>query len=83
MNKQVYKLTSTLIPNCAGFGPHALRHLVATDWLMKNPNDFATVSELLNDSIEVIMNNYIHLRKDIAFSRYENYVKNILPGGVY
>ncbi|MDD2880982.1 MAG: hypothetical protein PHQ58_11120 [Rhodoferax sp.] len=83
MNKQVFRLTSTQIPGCSGFGPQALRHLVATDWLMKNPNDFATVSELLNDSIEVIMNNYIHLRKDIAFTRYENYVKDILPGGFY
>lgn len=83
LNRQVFKLTSSLIPGCLGFGPHALRHLVATDWLTKNPNDFATVSELLNDTIEVIMNNYIHLRKDIAFNRYEAYVQKILPGGVY
>lgn len=83
LNKAIYKITATLIPGCSGFGPHALRHLVATDWLTKHPNDFGTVSELLNDTIEVIMNNYVHLRKDIAFQRYEEYVKIILPGGVY
>ena len=83
LNKMIFKITRTLIPGCLGFGPHAFRHLVATDWLTKNPNDFNTVSELLNDTLEVIMNNYVHLRKDVAFSRYEGYVEKLLADGVY
>jgi integrase len=83
LNKMIFTITRTMIPGCSGFGPHALRHLVATDWLTKHPNDFGTVSELLNDTIEVIMNNYVHLRQDVAFLRYEEYVQVMLPGGVY
>jgi integrase len=82
-NKMIFNVTRTLIPGCSGFGPHAIRHLVATDWLTKNPNEFSTVSELLNDTIEVIMANYVHLRKDTAFLQYEEYVQAMLPGGVY
>jgi len=29
------------------------------------------------------MNNYVHLRKDVAFSRYEGYVEKLLADGVY
>ncbi len=71
------RLTHTLIPNCGGFGPHAMRHLVATNWLINNPNDFLTVSELLNDTLDVVMKNYAHLKKDTAFGRYANYLKSV------
>lgn len=77
MGVQFNKITRSLIPGCSGFGPHAMRHLVATNWLNKNPNDFLTVAELLNDTIEVVMKNYAHLKKDTAFSRYNNYLQSI------
>lgn len=82
LSNQVSRITKRFIPGCPGFRPHAFRHLVATDWLMKHPNDFLTVAELLNDTIEVVMKNYAHLKKDIAFNRYEAYVQNILPIGM-
>lgn len=70
-----FKLTKRHIPICSGFGPHAMRHLVATNWLTKNPNDFLTVAELLNDTLEVVLQNYAHLKKDAAFSRYNDYLQ--------
>lgn len=74
LNRHVFELTLQHIPGCAGFGPHAFRHLIATDWLKKHPNDFYTVAELLNDSFQVVMSTYAHLKKDLAFSRYEKYI---------
>lgn len=82
LSEQVGRLTKRFIPGCPGFRPHAFRHLVATDWLTKHPNDFLTVAELLNDTIEVVMKNYAHLKKDIAFNRYEAYVQTLLPSGM-
>ena len=32
--------TRQFIPGCPGFGPHAVRHIVATDYIKNNPNGF-------------------------------------------
>ncbi|MFC7738605.1 hypothetical protein ACFQX4_22995 [Roseomonas sp. GCM10028921] len=43
-------------------GPHAFRHLWATDWLRRHPDDFFTVAGRLNDKIETVLREYAHLR---------------------
>lgn len=79
LNNHIYALTKALIPQCGGISPHAFRHLVATDWLMTHPNDFLTVAELLNDTLAVVLKDYVHLKKDIAFSRYEAHIEKFAP----
>ena len=74
----VHRLTRSYIPGCMGFGPHAFRHIVATDWLKKHPNDFLTVSELLGDTVDTVIREYAHLKQDVAFARYETYVSGLL-----
>lgn len=74
----VVRITRSYVPGCMGFGPHSFRHIVATDWLKKHPNDFLTVSELLGDTIETVIREYAHLKQDTAFSRYEAYVSGLL-----
>jgi site-specific recombinase XerD/transcriptional regulator with XRE-family HTH domain len=81
LGQHVLKLTKKMIAGSGGIGAHAFRHLVATDWLTKNPNDFLTVAELLNDSLAVVIKDYAHLKKDVAFSRYEAYVNKMLAQG--
>ena len=70
LGRHVHKLTKRLIPGCPGAGPHAFRHLVATVWLTKNPGDYLTVAELLNDRLATVMKHYAHLNKDNSLSRY-------------
>lgn len=77
MNRRVLKVTRKHIPDSGGVSPHAFRHLVATDWLNAHPNDFATVALLLNDTISVVMDNYAHLKKDIAFNKYSDYLAGV------
>ena len=74
----IQRLTKKLVPESPGFGAHAFRHLVATDWLTQNPNDFLTVAALLNDRIETVIKHYSHLKKDQSFDRYENYVLGVM-----
>ena len=78
LDAHIRHLTKRLIPETHSFGAHAFRHLVATDWLTKNPNDFLTVAELLNDRIETVIKHYAHLKKDQSFDRYENYVLGVM-----
>mgnify|MGYP003372776081 CR=1 FL=1 len=65
-------------------GPHVIRHIVATDYLRKNPGDFATAAAILNDSEETVRRNYSHVtqqnlldRRDATFE--ENLPKNPRP----
>ena len=78
MSRHIQIITKKLIPETPGFGAHAFRHLIDTDWLARNPNDFLTVAELLNDRIETVISHYAHLKKDQSFDRYENYVVGVM-----
>jgi integrase/transcriptional regulator with XRE-family HTH domain len=78
MQKHLAELTASYIPGSPGFGPHAFRHLVATDWLQQHPNDFLTVAELLNDRLETVLASYAHLKRDLSFSRYEEHIDALL-----
>jgi integrase/transcriptional regulator with XRE-family HTH domain len=76
--RHVTKLTRRLIPETPfGFGPHAFRHLVATDYLRKHPNDFLTVAILLHDTLETVLRAYAHLRQDESFEKYEAHIQAI------
>jgi hypothetical protein len=65
------RLTLRLIPETPGFGTHAVRHLVATDFLRKHPNDFLTAAQLLHDKLSTVLKAYAHLRQDDAFNSLE------------
>ena len=78
MSSHIQKLTKRHVVGSPGFGPHALRHLVATDWLRKNPDDFLTVAELLGDRLQTVLDNYAHLKRDGSFSRYEARIEELL-----
>ncbi|WP_458766335.1 hypothetical protein [Cupriavidus basilensis] len=78
LNKHVSKITRRLIPETPSFGPHAVRHLVATDYLRKHPHDYPTVAQLLHDKLETVLAVYAHLRKDDSFGRYEAHLQAIV-----
>lgn len=78
VGKHILRLTRRLLPETGGFGPHAARHLVGTDSLMHNPEDLLKVSELLNDSLEVVMKRYAHLDRTRAFRRHESRINKLL-----
>jgi hypothetical protein len=77
LGRHIHKLTKRLIPGCPGAGPHAFRHLVATVWLTKNPGDYLTVAELLNDRLATVMKHYAHLNKDDSLSRYASQLEGL------
>lgn len=78
LGKRVFELTRQYIDDSPGFGPHGFRHLIATDWLTRHPNDYLTVAELLNDRLGTVIANYAHLKRDTSFSRYEQHIGTML-----
>ncbi|SOZ99786.1 Putative Site-specific recombinase XerD (fragment) [Cupriavidus taiwanensis] len=77
LSNHVYKLTKRYIPETLGFAEHSFRHLVATDYLRKHPEDYLTVAQLLNDKLETVLREYAHLRHDDSFGRYERHLAAI------
>lgn len=77
LNARVSEITKRHIPETPGFGPHAMRHLVATDWLRTHPNDFLTAAQLLHDKLETVLKEYAHLRQDEAFNRFEEHLNAV------
>lgn len=71
------RLTLKHIPETPGFGPHAVRHLVATDYLRKHPNDFLTAAQLLHDKLATVLKAYAHLRQDDAFNCLEAHLNAV------
>ncbi|MGF7001452.1 hypothetical protein [Paraburkholderia sp. GAS32] len=74
LSKHVFQITQRHIAETPGFGTHAMRHLVATDWLRTHPNDFLTAAQLLHDRLETVLKEYAHLRQDEAFNRFEEHL---------
>lgn len=64
ISKRVQYLTSRYLPDCAGFGGHCFRHIIATDHLKRHPQDYLTVAQLLHDSLATVIKAYSHLRVD-------------------
>ncbi len=42
------------------FGPHAFRHIAATDHLKRNPREYSIVAKMLNDSLKTVLDQYDH-----------------------
>lgn len=73
----IEKITQRYIPEVQSFGPHAIRHLVASAYLKANPKDYLTVAELLHDRLDTVMRAYAHLAKDDSMGRYAEYLAGV------
>lgn|GEM_PF-2448098 len=62
--KRVTIVTARYMPEGNGFGPHAFRHIIATDHLKRHPQDYLTVAQLLHDTLTTVMKAYAHLKVD-------------------
>lgn len=67
--------TSLYILGCSGFGPHAWRHIIATDWIKNNPAGFQIAAQILHDRYETVKASYEHLDTSdwtAHFNQYED-----------
>lgn len=59
-----------------GFGPHAFRHIIATDYLKNHPEGYQMVASILHDKIETVIANYAHNTVYDGFKHWDNYLKS-------
>lgn len=64
----IRRLTELYIPDTIGFGPHAFRHIIATDIIKKDPRyGFWLASIALHDKYETVKDEYVHLKTSEFF----------------
>lgn len=64
------RITKRHIPEVHSFGPHGVRHLVATYFLNKSPSNFRGVAHLLHDRLETVLIRYDREKMDKAFNQH-------------
>jgi integrase len=69
--------TRRFVKGCKGFGPHAVRHIVATDYIKNNESGWQTAADVLHDTIETIRKAYAFLRAEDGHKFYRDYVTKL------
>lgn len=72
----ISSLTKKYCPDTPGFGPHAFRHIVATEYLKNNPNGYQVVAFILHDKLETVLREYGHVPTSDGFAHWTNYLEN-------
>lgn len=77
ISRRVLELTIRYLPNFPPFSAHAIRHIVATDYLKRVPGDYPTVARLLHDELSTVLKNYAHVDVDSGLRRLHDYVEGV------
>ena len=73
LTRGITRRSKQFLSGCPGFGTHALRHIVATDYIKNNPGDYLTAAQILHDKLETVMKEYAHLKAEDGHRRYQLY----------
>jgi len=77
LNVLFSRITKFYIPEVHSFGPHGVRHLVATYFLNKSPSNFRGVAQLLHDRLETVLRRYDREKMDRAFSQHNVHLSEL------
>jgi hypothetical protein len=58
MSDRMLHMSQRYIPNCKGFSAHAVRHLVASDYIKNYPDGFSAAAAALNDTVATVRKHY-------------------------
>lgn len=73
----VFSLTNKYISDSPGFGPHAFRHIIATDIIKGDPSyGFFLAAKVLHDNPKTVEENYAHLKTSEMFEPYNEIFSN-------
>jgi len=80
LSARMLRITQQYIPDCPGFGIHAFRHLVATEYIKNNPAGYAIAAAILHDLEETVRRNYAWVLPADKFGFWNDYVSILLSG---
>lgn len=77
LSQAMFVLTQKLIPNCKGFRPHAVRHIVASEYIKNYPNGYAVAAAALNITEKVVREHYAWVRPCDQIKPWQDYHENL------
>lgn len=80
LGEVISRLAKNYIPEVRRLRPHALRHIVATDFLRRHPGKYTLVAGLLHDTLDTVLRTYAHGKTESAFRAHEEYMKEFFEG---
>ncbi|KNE27043.1 hypothetical protein [Achromobacter spanius] len=76
----IARLARNFIPEVRRLRVHALRHIVATDFLRRNPGKYTLLAGLLHDTLATVLKTYAHGKTESAFRAHEENMKGFYEG---
>ncbi|MNY61287.1 hypothetical protein D3C86_1979510 [compost metagenome] len=73
-------MARNFIPEVRRLRVHALRHIVATDFLRRNPGKYTLLAGLLHDTLATVLKTYAHGKTESAFRAHEENMKGFYEG---
>lgn len=80
LGEVIARIARNFIPEVSRLRPHALRHIVATDYLRRNPGQYTFVARLLHDELDTVLKNYAHKQSEAAFRAHEEDMRGFYEG---
>lgn len=77
ISKTLRDYSHRYIDDCPGFGAHAYRHIVATDYLRNNPYGHLIVAAILHDTLRTVLQRYTHIQAQDMFNYYNRYLDGL------
>ena len=76
----VNRIAKSYIPEVRRLRLHALRHIVATDFLLRNPGKYTLLAGLLHDTLATVLKTYAHGKTESAFRAHEENMTEFYQG---
>lgn len=74
---QIICVTQKYLPDGIGFGPHACRHLVATEYIKNNPRGYEDAAEALHNTPEIVRKHYAWVEKADLIRPWSDYYEEV------
>jgi len=84
LSERMLRMSQRFIPNCKGFSPHAVRALVASEYIKNHPNGWPAAAAALNDTEATVRKHYAWVRpcdKIKPWQEYHEELKRQCGGG--
>lgn len=76
----IFRIAKHYIPEVRRLRLHALRHIVATAFLRRNPGQYVHLAGLLHDRLDTVLRTYSHGKTQSAFRAQEENMKGFFDG---
>lgn len=74
LGERISKAAMRFIPEVSRLRGHAIRNIVATDFLRRNPGQYTVIAELLHDKLETVLKHYAKHQLESAFKAHEQHL---------